>query len=116
MAALLEGPRRFGDLQRELPGIAPNVLSHRLRHLEQQGLAVAQLYSERPPRYVYELTAAGRELADTLRMLSEWGARHGEDAERPRHGVCGTALEARWYCPTCEHAVDDEETEELHYA
>jgi DNA-binding HxlR family transcriptional regulator len=116
VAALLDGPRRFGDLQRELPGIAPNVLSHRLRHLTQQGLALAQPYSERPPRYVYELTAAGMDLAGALRLLSEWGARHGDGAERPRHEVCGTALEARWYCPTCERAVDDQDAEELYYA
>jgi DNA-binding HxlR family transcriptional regulator len=116
VAALLDGARRFGDLQRELPGIAPNILSHRLRHLERQGLAVAQPYSERPPRFVYELTAAGMDLAGALRLLSEWGARHGDDAERPRHQVCGTALEARWYCPTCERAVDDDDAEELHYA
>jgi DNA-binding HxlR family transcriptional regulator len=116
VAALLDGPRRFADLQRGLPGIAPNVLSQRLRHLEQQGLAVAQPYSERPPRSVYELTDSGADLAGALRMLSEWGARHGEDAERPRHEVCGTALEARWYCPTCERPVDDEDAEEVHYA
>ncbi len=49
VAALLDGPRRFGDLQRALPAIAPNVLSARLRHLEEQGLVVAQPYSKRPP-------------------------------------------------------------------
>jgi DNA-binding HxlR family transcriptional regulator len=116
VAALLDGPRRFGDLQRELPGIASNVLSHRLRHIEQQGLAVAQPYSERPPRYVYELTSAGSDLAGALRLLSEWGARRADGTERPRHEVCGTALEARWYCPTCERPVDDEDAEELYYA
>src|SRR2546421_11406034 len=71
VAALLDGPRRFGDLQRALPGIAPNVLTHRLRHLESQRLAVAQPYSERPPRFVYELTASGRELAGALRQLAD---------------------------------------------
>src|SRR5947208_5620513 len=68
VAALLEGPRRFGDLQRELSGIAPNVLSHRLRHLEQQGLVLAQPYCKRPPRFVYELTEGGRGLAGALRL------------------------------------------------
>lgn len=116
VAALLEGPRRFGDLQRELAGIAPNVLSHRLRQLEAQRLLVAQPYSERPPRFVYELTDAGRDLAGPLRQLADWGARHHGGAEPPRHGVCGTPLEARWYCPTCERPVEDDEADELHYA
>src|SRR5881275_1739072 len=81
--ALLDGPRRFGDLEEGLQGIAPNVLSQRLRRLEGEGLAIADPYSERPPRFVYELTAAGRELAGALRLLADWGARHREGADPP---------------------------------
>ena len=108
--ALLAGPRRFNDLLDEVTGIAPNVLSQRLRHLEREGVVVATPYSERPPRVVYELTAAGKELAGALRLLAQWGAGAGghDDAEPLRHGPCGTALEARWWCPTCERGVDDE--------
>src|SRR5215218_2535388 len=82
--ALLGGPRRFGDLQDALGGIAPNVLSQRLRRLESEGLVLAQPYSERPQRYVYELTASGHDLAGALRLLADWGARHRESAEPPR--------------------------------
>jgi DNA-binding HxlR family transcriptional regulator len=116
VAALLGGAKRFGDLQTELNGIAPNVLTQRLRNLESQRLVLAQPYSERPPRFVYELSASGRELAGALRQLADWGARHHEDAEPPRHAACGTPMEARWYCPTCERPVDDDEAEDLHYA
>ena len=117
VAALLDGPRRFGDLDKELPGIAPNVLTQRLRNLESQGLVRAERYSERPPRYVYELAESGRELAGALRLLADWGARHTGDVEAPRHSVCGTPLEAVWYCPTCEMPVEDEGAEEdVHYA
>ena len=104
--ALLDGPRRFGDLQAALPGIAPNILTARLRQLEEQALVVATPYQERPPRFVYELSAAARELAGALRLLADWGARH-RDAEMPRHAACGTPLEARLYCPTCDAPVDD---------
>ena len=116
--ALLEGPRRFNELQDEVTGIAPNILSDRLRRLEQEGLAIAQPYSERPPRYSYELTPDGRELAGALRLLADWGARHSDSVEPPRHDVCGTPLEVRWYCPTCERALaeGDEEGEGLHFA
>jgi DNA-binding HxlR family transcriptional regulator len=106
VAALMDAPRRFNDLQAAVPGIAPNILSQRLRHLEQQGLVVAEPYSERPPRSLYELTAAGGELADALRHLTDWGARHREGAEPPRHEACGGTLEAVWYCPTCERPVE----------
>ena len=116
VAALLDGPRRFGDLQRELEGIAPNVLTSRLRQLEARRLVLAQPYSERPPRMVYELSADGRDLAGVLRQLADWGARQGEGAQPPRHAACGTPMEARWYCPTCERPVEDDEAEELHFA
>jgi DNA-binding HxlR family transcriptional regulator len=114
--ALLDGPRRFGELAERVPGIAPNILTDRLRSLERDALVVARPYSHRPPRSSYELTAEGRALAGAVRLLAEWGARHSVDAEPPRHAACGTPLEVRWYCPTCEQAVDDDGAGGLHYA
>lgn len=115
--ALLEGPRRFADLAGEVPGIAPNILSQRLKQLEQQRLIVARPYSRRPIRLVYELTAGGRELAGALRMLAQWGAHiaGARVADLPRHASCGTPMEARWYCPTCARAVDEHEQAEIRY-
>jgi DNA-binding HxlR family transcriptional regulator len=114
IAALLDGPRRFGDLQEAVGSIAPNVLTGRLRQLERNALVVTRPYSERPPRFVYELTAAGQELAGVLRLLAGWGARNAEGSAAPRHDVCGTPMEARWWCPICERPVDDGDGEELH--
>jgi DNA-binding HxlR family transcriptional regulator len=112
IAALLDGPRRFGDLQDAVPGIAPNILTERLRHLEREALVVARPYSERPPRFSYELTASAAELAAALRLLSDWGARQS-DADPPRHADCGTPLEVRWWCPACEQPVDDPDAEDV---
>jgi DNA-binding HxlR family transcriptional regulator len=114
VAALLEAPRRFGDLQEAVGGIAPNILTQRLRELERNGLVITRPYSERPPRFVYELTTAGQELAGVLRLLTGWGARNSEEGSTPRHTVCGTPVEARWWCPTCERPVSDGDSEELH--
>ena len=88
--ALLEGPRRFSELGEQVEGIAPNILSQRLKHLEREGLVLTEPYTDRPPRYEYRLTAPGKELADALRALSQWGAQHSE-AEVPRHGACGSS-------------------------
>ena len=107
--ALLGGPRRFNELLEDVGGIAPNILTQRLRHLEREALLVATPYSERPRRFQYELTETGRELAGALRLLADWGGRGG-GAEPLTHTVCGTPLEARWYCPTCGEAVDEVET------
>jgi DNA-binding HxlR family transcriptional regulator len=114
IAALLDGPRRFGELQEAVPGIAPNVLTQRLRQLERDALVVARPYSERPPRFVYELGSAGQELAGVLRLHASWGARTG--GGEVRHSVCGTPMEARWWCPTCEQPVTDADEDELHFA
>jgi DNA-binding HxlR family transcriptional regulator len=104
--ALLAGGQRFGQLERDL-GVAPNVLTGRLRTLEADGLVLAEPYQQRPPRYAYRLTSRGRELAGVLRLLAAWSV---ED-HAPRHQVCGTDLEVRWWCPTCERPAggpDDE--------
>ena len=106
--ALLSGPLRFNDLLGQVPGIAANILSERLKRLEREGLLVARPYSERPPRAAYQLTAEGLELAGALRLLAYWGAGHADPALAPRHPACGTPIEARWYCPTCDALVDDE--------
>ena len=114
--ALLPGPRRFNDLIEAIPGIAANILSERLKRLEREALLVARPYSERPPRVAYQLTAEGRELAGALRLLAYWGAGHADGAQAPRHPACGTPIEARWYCPTCDHLVDDQPSAtDLHF-
>ncbi len=102
---LLDGSRRFGELDERLPGIAPNILTDRLRRLERAGILRSTPYQARPPRMAYELTADGRDLASALRLLADWGGRREADAEPLRHATCGTPLEARWYCPTCASPV-----------
>jgi DNA-binding HxlR family transcriptional regulator len=115
--ALLDGPRRFNDLVAALPGIAPNILTDRIRKLEREGVLVGRKYSERPARLAYSLTEDGQELAGVLRLLAAWGSRSGSGAEGLRHMTCGSLLEARWFCPTCARTVDeDEEATALRFA
>ncbi len=112
--ALLAGPRRYGELEAAVAGIAPNILADRLRRLERAGILVGTRYSQRPVRLEYALTADGRELAGALRLLADWGARRsGGEGEPLRHAACGTPLEARWHCPTCGEVVDDAAPDEL---
>ncbi|HVE76008.1 MAG TPA: helix-turn-helix domain-containing protein, partial [Actinomycetota bacterium] len=99
--ALMDGEMRFNDLLETVEGIAPNILSTRLKKLEKDGIVRATPYSEKPLRLRYELTAAGKELAGAVRLLAQWGSGRTSETEAIRHDTCGTALEARWYCPTC---------------
>lgn len=69
---LLDGPQRYGDLQREL-GVPTNMLATRLRELEAAGVL-----SRLPLRHntrAYALTDCGRELSDAIAALARWGAR-----------------------------------------
>jgi DNA-binding HxlR family transcriptional regulator len=115
--ALMDGPRRFGELEQTVAGIAPNTLSQRLRDLEADGLVISRPYQERPRRLAYELTAEGRDLLGALRALAHWGARHSDRDDGPRHEVCGTPLEPRWWCPVCGELAepDDAQAEGLRF-
>jgi DNA-binding HxlR family transcriptional regulator len=115
--ALLERPQRFGELAAALPGIAPNVLTARLRRLERAGLIASRAYQRRPVRLEYALAESGRALADTLVVLGAWGAtlEGAGDVTAPAHDACGTPIELTWWCPTCERTVQPDETDELHH-
>jgi DNA-binding HxlR family transcriptional regulator len=111
--ALLPGPRRFNELAEAVTGIAPNILADRLRRLESERVVSATPYSERPPRFAYALTDEGQELAGALRLLADWGSRVSRESEPLRHAACGTPVEARWYCPTCDRPVEGNEAEQV---
>ena len=86
---LLGGARRFRDLQTGLPGLAPNILSERLKLMEAHALVSRRFYSEHPPRAEYELTAKGKELGMVVGALAAWGARHVYKRARLVHADSG---------------------------
>ena len=69
------GLTRFDEFQESL-GIAPNILTRRLKALVEAGLLERRRYSERPPRDEYVLTEAGREFRPVLWALLAWGNKH----------------------------------------
>lgn len=81
------GPLRFGGLRRGLPDMSPNVLSQRLRELEDAG--VVRRYELEPPAStaVYELTDEGYALDPVLQALGRWGAGRPEITGRPMSAV-----------------------------
>ena len=72
---LTYGPKRFTDLRTGLPGASPNVLSQRLRELEEHQIVARRTLAPPAASKVYELTEWGRELEPTLRTLGSWAAR-----------------------------------------
>jgi DNA-binding HxlR family transcriptional regulator len=73
---LLVGPKRFSDLQRGLPKIPSNVLTARLKELEEAGIVRRRAQALPAGGVVYELTEDGRELEETAIALGRWGAKH----------------------------------------
>jgi DNA-binding HxlR family transcriptional regulator len=71
---LIAGPRRFTDLLHGLPGISSNLLSERLKRLEQQGLLSRRVLPPPAGSTVYELTPLGGALENTLIELGKWGS------------------------------------------
>ncbi|MFR9726838.1 winged helix-turn-helix transcriptional regulator [Streptomyces sp. MS19] len=72
---LESGPRRPGELRRQLPGLTKKVLTQALREMEHDGLVHREVYAGLPLRTEYSLTPFGQDLADALAPLADWGHR-----------------------------------------
>lgn len=78
---LLLGPKRFSDLRAGLPRLSPDVLSQRLRELEQEGVVQRRTLPPPAASRVYELTPWGRELEPAVLALGRWASRTPVPAE-----------------------------------
>jgi DNA-binding HxlR family transcriptional regulator len=75
MRELLLGPKRFGDLRADLPGISANVLTQRLEGLEAAGIVMRRKLPPPASVQVYELTPWGYESEPIFQVLGRWAAR-----------------------------------------
>jgi DNA-binding HxlR family transcriptional regulator len=99
---LLLGCARFAELERTLAGIPSNLLSERLRLLEDEGIA----YRDTADR-AYRLTPKGRDLAPVLAGLATWGLRYYGDQPSATavHAGCGGRVHTYSTCTRCGSAV-----------
>ena len=102
---LLRGPQRFQDLLASQKGLAPTVLSERVKHLEAHGLVSREFYSEHPPRAHYALTKKGFELGTLVGAMAVWGSKHMLPDQPLTHAKCGSPLQAGFYCLSCDERV-----------
>jgi len=75
VCALTEGPLRFGELGKAVPGLSDRLLSQRLRELEEEGLVEREVEAGTPVRVTYSLTAIGAELSPAIGELKAWAKR-----------------------------------------
>lgn len=90
MRELMMGPKRFGDLRTDLPGISANVLTQRLEGLEAAGLLVRRKLPPPASTQVYELTPWGYEAEPIVQSLGRWAAR--SPAHDPTLPISATSI------------------------
>jgi DNA-binding HxlR family transcriptional regulator/putative sterol carrier protein len=92
---LLLGPKRFTDLRAGLPHASPNILSERLRELEQAGVVHRRKLPPPAASQVYELTEWGEELEPVVTKLGAWGARSPVPPDSQEIGASSIVLALR---------------------
>ncbi len=83
---LEEGPYRFGELRRAVPGITQKMLTQTLRRLEEDGMVNRKVLTEmRPPRVEYSLTDLGQTITEPLEAIRVWTEQHLPDVRLARN-------------------------------
>ena len=82
--ALLERPRRFNDLKRQVDGISQQMLTRTLKALERDGMVDRAVRATTPPQVDYSLTALGLSLSTAVRQLADWAVAHRDDIRENR--------------------------------
>ncbi len=102
------GLKRFDAFQQSL-GIAPNVLTDRLKRLDQEGLVKRVCYQETPERFEYLPTQKAMELQPIIFHLAKWGDRYFPDPLGPPrlslHANCGGKVNEKLRCGRCKQNV-----------
>lgn len=76
------GPRRFGELRRDIPRISSKMLTARLRALEEKGVVTRDVVPSSPPSVEYSLTDVGHELIPVINAIVKVGTKLRESSER----------------------------------
>jgi DNA-binding HxlR family transcriptional regulator len=81
------GPRRFGELLKDIPGISPKMLTVRLRELEEKGVVIREVVPTSPPSVEYSLSELGHELVPVIDSIVRVGTRLLESPTRKRRAL-----------------------------
>jgi DNA-binding HxlR family transcriptional regulator len=90
--ALAQGTKRYSELQRQIVGISPKMLTQTLRSLEENGYVEREIFPEVPPRVEYSLTELGVSFVQPVAVLYQWAQEHKDELIRIRSRVARRAL------------------------
>lgn len=104
---IMLGYNTYTEIYDRLEGIPSNLLSDRLKSLEEDELLASELYQSHPPRYQYLLTKSGKDLYDVFNSIILWGERNLKKCHKQlTHSECGHRIEQTYYCPKCAKTVN----------
>ena len=84
LKSLIDGPKRYSEVSRQLAGVSQKMLTQTLRSLERDGMLTRTVTPSVPVRVDYELTPLGASLAGVLAQLKAWAEQHMPDVDRAR--------------------------------
>jgi DNA-binding HxlR family transcriptional regulator len=90
--ALAQGTKRYSELQRQIIGISPKMLTQTLRSLEENGYVEREIFPEVPPRVEYSLTDLGVSFVQPVAVLYQWAQEHKDELIRIRNRNARRAL------------------------
>ena len=106
------GDKSYNEILSKLAGIASNLLSNRLKSLEEDGIIKSELYQTHPPRYKYTLTEKGKDLEDVFNSIILWGSRHLNKCYKKLVAKkSGHKVEIRYYLPETKELLCKEDVE-----
>lgn len=76
--SLQDGPLRFGELRRSIPGITEKMLIQQLKKFEEFNIISRKVYTQIPPKVEYTLTESGQSLKPIMQLIKQWGDDHLE--------------------------------------
>jgi|TARA_Y100001970_G_scaffold207329_1_gene252586 DNA-binding HxlR family transcriptional regulator len=83
---IIQGPQRFSELKRLVPGITEKMLTQQLRELERDGVVSRTVFAEVPPRVEYRITEHGASLQPVLAAMCSWGREHWQQSAAGAEG------------------------------
>ncbi|NRF94832.1 winged helix-turn-helix transcriptional regulator [Paenibacillus frigoriresistens] len=75
---MINGPMRYNELQRAIPGINKRMLTMQLKEMEYHKIIHRKVFNQIPPKVEYSFTEHGKSLLPVIQVMSDWGQAHAE--------------------------------------